>query len=177
MEDKQLNGDFTWDMLGDVAIGRENLGMQMPVLVYRLFQYTMRATLVREFGTDEMIRLFRKCGRLAGSEFAKNALDLSLPLGEFLARLQAVMKELQIGVVRFEDFDEKSGRAELTVSEDLDCSGLPVSGECVCNYDEGFISGILEAYTKKPYFALEVDCWAKGDRVCRFEAAPGILTD
>ena len=40
----------------------------------------------------------------------------------------------------------------------------------MCNYDEGFIAGILSTYTKLPYEAIEVDCWAKGDRVCRFEA-------
>jgi len=172
MNDKQLSGDFSWSMLGDIGVGRENLGMQMPVLVYRLFQYTMRATLVREFGTEEMIELFRKSGRLAGEEFAKNVLDMSLPLSGFLAQLQSMLKKLQIGVLRFENFDMDNGRAELTISEDLDCSGLPVSGECVCNYDEGFISGILSAYTKKPYFVVEVDCWAKGDRVCRFCAKP-----
>ena len=45
---------------------------------------------------------------------------------------------------------------------------LPVTNETVCNYDEGFIAGILEAYTGKKYDVREVDCWASGDRVCRF---------
>jgi len=172
MSDKQLSGDFSWDMLGDVGLGRENLGMNMPVLVYRLFQYTMRATLVRELGTAEMIRIFRESGRLSGKEFAENMLDLKQPTGKFLSQLQSTMKDLGIGILRFEEFDAKNGKATLTVSEDLDCSGLPVTGECVCNYDEGFISGILGAYTNRPYFTIEVDCWAKGDRVCRFEAEP-----
>ena len=48
--------------------------------------------------------------------------------------------------------------------------GLPALGETVCNYDEGFLAGILTAYTQKPYTAVEVDCWATGDRVCRFRA-------
>ena len=170
MGDKQLNGDFSWDMLGDINTGREHLGARMPVLVYRLFQYTMWATLVREYGTEEMIRLFRKSGDLAGREFAKNMLDLSADWEHFLAQLQKLLKDLEIGVMRFEELDKNTGHALLTVSEDLDCSGLPVSGECVCNYDEGFISGILSTYTKKPYSAVEIDCWARGDRVCRFEA-------
>ena len=58
----------------------------------------------------------------------------------------------------------------LTVEEDLDCSGLPVSGETVCDYDEGFIAGVLEAYTKKAFHVKEIDCWASGGRVCRFHA-------
>ena len=65
---------------------------------------------------------------------------------------------------------EETGKIILTVAEDADCSGLPVLGETVCNYDEGFIAGILSMYSGKPYTAVEVDCWATGDRVCRFHA-------
>lgn len=172
MSDKYLNGDFKWSMLGKTEVGRENLGPQMPVLIYRLFQYTMRAVLVQAYGKDEMIKRFRECGHLAGSEFAKNALDLSADPGTFTSQLQSVMRQYKIGILRFEDFDFRSGRATLTVGEDLDCSGLPVTGECVCNFDEGFISGVLSEYTKKPYVAVEIDCWCKGDRVCRFKAHP-----
>jgi len=45
-----------------------------------------------------------------------------------------------------------------------------VLGETVCNYDEGFISGILSLYSGKEYVAVETDCWATGGRVCRFQA-------
>jgi len=58
----------------------------------------------------------------------------------------------------------------LTVEEDLDCSGLPVTGDQVCNYDEGFLSCVLKEYMGKDYLVKEVDCWASGVRVCRFEA-------
>ncbi|HBR02735.1 MAG TPA: 4-vinyl reductase, partial [Ruminiclostridium sp.] len=56
----------------------------------------------------------------------------------------------------------------LTVSEDLDCSGLPATGETVCNYDEGLIMGILEAYTSRQFTVKEVNCWSTGDWTCRF---------
>jgi predicted hydrocarbon binding protein len=51
----------------------------------------------------------------------------------------------------------------------LDCSGLPISGDTVCFYDEGFISGILSLYTGRKMKAAEIDCWATGARTCRFE--------
>ena len=76
-----------------------------------------------------------------------------------------------IPVLRIESIDEEKGEIMLTVSEDADCSGLPVLGETVCNYDEGFISGILSVYSGKEYRAVEIDCWATGNRVCRFRAA------
>ena len=73
-----------------------------------------------------------------------------------------------------EAFDSKTGNLVLTVGQDLDCSGLPITNETVCFYDEGFISGILETYTGRKYDVREVDCWANGDRVCRFN---GIVVD
>ena len=97
-------------------------------------------------------------------------LHLDQPLNQFISELQAKLQELRIGVLRIESVDEETGRIILTVSEDADCSGLPVLGETVCNYDEGFLSGILSVYTGKPYSAIEIDCWATGDRVCRFRA-------
>ncbi|MEG2770239.1 MAG: 4-vinyl reductase, partial [Oscillospiraceae bacterium] len=76
----------------------------------------------------------------------------------------------KVGILRVENFDEKTGAAVLTVGEDLDCSGLPITGETVCNYDEGFLAGVLKEYTNNDYIVTEVDCWATGARVCRFEA-------
>jgi predicted hydrocarbon binding protein len=60
----------------------------------------------------------------------------------------------------------------MTVSEDLDCSGLPELGYGVCVYDEGFISGILESFTGRPFDVKEIDCWCTNERTCRFEAKP-----
>lgn len=162
--------DYIWKDSGENYLSRENLGQQMPVDIYRLFQYSIRDVLVDTYGKDAMIEVFRACGRMAGKAFAKQFLDLTLDLDEFTSSLQKRLLDAQIGVLRFEKFDEETGNAMLTVSEDLDCSGLPVLGEQVCNYDEGFIAGILETYTQTPYVVTEIDCWATGDRVCRFEA-------
>ena len=114
--------------------------------------------------------IFRNAGRKAGEYFAKKMLNLNQPLDQFVSELQSKMQELKIGVLRIEKVDEESGKIILNVSEDADCSGLPILGETVCNYDEGFIGGILSMYSGKFYTAVEVDCWATGDRVCRFHA-------
>ena len=66
--------------------------------------------------------------------------------------------------------DPETGRLVLTVAEDADCSGMPLLGDTVCNYDEGFLAGVLTTYTGKKYTAKEIDCWATGDRLCRFRA-------
>ena len=161
---------FTWDSIGDVIDGRRNLGEEMPVYVYRLFQFTLKDILAKRFGNEAPVEIFRSAGELAGREFANHMLDLSLPFDEFVAHLGQVLEESKIGILPVEKFDLDTGAAVLTVVEDLDCSGLPVTGETVCNYDEGFLAGVLKVYTKKDYVVTEVDCWATGSRVCRFEA-------
>ena len=163
---------FTWENLGDIKKGRGDLGEEMPVLVYRLMQYTMMDVLTKDFGEEKANTYFRAAGHLAGTEYANNALDTSLDFDGFVAGLQESLKELKIGILRMEAFDPETGEMMLTVGEDLDCSGLPVTNENVCVYDEGFIAGILEVYTGKAYDVKEVDCWASGDRVCRFKSVP-----
>ena len=149
---------------------RGNLGEELPVLVYRMLEYSLKEELCRRYGKEAQVDIFRKAGRMAGEYFAKHMLNLNQPLDEFVSEFQKKLQELKIGVLRIENVDEESGKIILTVAEDADCSGLPVLGETVCNYDEGFISGILTVYSGMLYTAVEVDCWATGDRVCRFHA-------
>lgn len=162
---------FSWNDLGNIEEGRPNLGPTVPVLAYRLLQYTFRDVLITELGVDKANEILVKAGRLAGGEFCTNLLNRELGFNEFAAQLQRVLREQSIGLLRIEKADLESMSFTLTVAEDLDCSGLPFSDEVVCHYDEGFIAGILETYTGKPFSAKEVDCWASGDRVCRFHAS------
>ncbi|MGD9084703.1 MAG: 4-vinyl reductase, partial [Desulfobacterales bacterium] len=89
---------------------------------------------------------------------------------EFVVELQELLKKLKIGVLRVEQSDLEKMKFILTIAEDLDCSGLPVSDETICKYDEGFISGLFSEYTGKKFNANEIDCWCSGDRVCRYQA-------
>lgn len=161
---------FDFDSIGDITTGRKNLGEEMPVLMYRLLQFTVRKELISRFGREVCVDIFRNAGRIAGEEYATNLLDLTLPPDEFLSILQKTLEYNKIGMLRIEQFDSVTGDAVLTISEDLDCSGVPVTGETVCNYDEGFLAGILKCYTKRDYVVTEVDCWANGADACRFEA-------
>lgn len=156
------------DYLSYAAGSRENLGEQLPVAVYRMLEYSLKEELRAVYGREQQIALFRGAGRRAGAYFAKTYLDLTLELDAFVGQLQQKLVEMKIGVLRIESIDPDTGTIHLTVSEDADCSGLPILGETVCNYDEGFLSGMLSTYTGKTYSAEEIDCWATGDRVCRF---------
>ena len=159
---------FNWDQLGDITLGRPNLGSQTQVAVYRLMQYTMRAVLEKELGEERMRAMFVAAGELAGIEFCRNMLDITLPLNKFLAQLHEKLIGLSIGVLKVEKADSEALNFVVTVSEDLDCSGLPLQGVTVCDYDEGFIAGIFHVYTQKDFTVKEIDCWSTGERTCRF---------
>ncbi|HPE71522.1 MAG TPA: 4-vinyl reductase [Candidatus Competibacter sp.] len=166
---------FQWDDLGDIDLGRPNLGPQLPVAVYRLAQYTLRETLAQRYSDDTAGDILRDAGWIAGREFCLNVLNRKQPLNAFIAELQNQLKAMSIGVLRVEWADPEKLAFTLTVSEDLDCSGLPVMGTTVCDYDEGFIAGLLYAYTGQSFSAKEIDCWATGDRTCRFDVKPDTL--
>ncbi len=163
---------FDWSMIGDVAEGRPNLGAAMDVRVYRLMQFTLRDVLMKRFDKETADKIFYDAGLHAGRTFCQEFLNKNNNFNGFVAELQDKLKELKIGILRIEKADLDTMNFTMTVAEDLDCSGLPVSGEQICTYDEGFINGLLGEYTGKNFNVKEVDCWCSGDRVCRFDVKP-----
>ena len=159
---------FQWSSIGNIKDGRGEMGEEMPVLVYRMMQYSMLDVLSKAHGNEQANDYFRKAGYLSGREFATHALNLGAGFNTFTTNLQKVLESMKIGILHTESFDRETGSIVLTVEKDLDCSGLPNTNETVCNFDEGFISGILEAYTGRVYNVREVNCCANGDALCRF---------
>ncbi|MFZ7102445.1 MAG: V4R domain-containing protein [Peptococcaceae bacterium] len=159
---------FKWKDIGDIKLGRPALGEKMPVTVYRMFHYSLRSILEKNYGQEAANRILVEAGRAAGGEFCRNTLDITLPSGKFFPSLKQKMLELGIGILEVEHADFENMIFILTVSEDLDCSGVAVTGETICNYDEGLIMGILEVYMGRPFIAKETDCWSTGDWICRF---------
>jgi predicted hydrocarbon binding protein len=163
---------FDWSMIGDINLGRPNLGANMDVSVYRLMQFTLRDVLITRYDAETADRIFYDAGKQAGIAFCKKMISKKDDFNEFMADLQEQLRKLGVGILRVEKADMEKMNFTLTVSEDLDCSGLPVSEETICTYDEGFISGLLFEFSGKNFIAKEVDCWCSGDRVCRFDVKP-----
>ncbi len=168
-KEERTEPQFDWAMIGNVEEGRPNLGTTTSVVSYRLLQFTLRDILICEMGVEETDRIFYRTGEKAGREFYKNVITKKDGFDEFIGELQETLKTLNIGILRIETADMDTLEFTLTVAEDLDCSGLPVCGEQICTYDEGFISGLLSEHTGKTFLTKEIDCWCSGDRVCRFK--------
>lgn len=165
---KEDNYKFQWEDIGDLELGRPNLGNTTHLSVYRLMQYTMRSVLNKELGGIKTSELFFQAGFVAGEEFCKKLLNGNLKFFDFVAQLQKTLKDLNMGILRVEKSDLEKMNFVLTIAEDLDCSGLPITDETVCDYDEGFIAGIFKQYSGLDFDVKEIDCWSTGDRVCRF---------
>ncbi|MCL1893688.1 MAG: 4-vinyl reductase [Holophagaceae bacterium] len=168
MQDRKYK--FSWDLLGDIGLGRPNLGPTTRIEVYRLMQGTFRDILEQNFGTEKADEIFYDSGKLAGQCFYQNVLGDINDFEHLIKVLQDSLLSMGIGVLRVEESDLEKGSFVFTVSEDLDCSGLPELDYEICTYDEGFIAGLLECFTGKGFEVKEVDCWCTGDRTCRFEA-------
>lgn len=161
---------FSWDLIGDIDIGRPNLGPNTRLEVYRLMQFCFRDVMEQNLGLEVTDKIFYDSGYLAGTEFYKKFFTGITELNEFVKELQKTMKDLNIGIVRIEKADVDKGEFIITVSEDLDCSGLPELDYEICTYDEGLIAALMENFTGKKFKVKEVDCWCTGDRTCRFTA-------
>ncbi len=161
---------FQWTMLGNVAEGRPHLGPKADVAVYRLMQFTLRDTLIKEYGVEAADRIFYEAGLTAGGHFYRQLITRRGEFHEFVEDLQENLQAVGVGILRIEKADLDALEFTMTVAEDLDCSGLPVCDEVICTYDEGFIAGLLAAHTGREFTVKEIDCWCSGDRVCRFDA-------
>lgn len=115
--------------------GRENLGDNLPVAVYRMLEYSLRNTLIEEYGKETQIKIFRKAGYQAGTFFAKNYLNCDLPLERFLGDLQTQMETMKIGVLRVEGVNSDDGTIMLTVSEDANMNHLTCQAKQVAAGD------------------------------------------
>lgn len=168
-KEEQKSPQFDWSHLGDIEWGRPNLGPQTAVAVYRLMQFTLRDAIIAHTDVATANRIFYDAGQRAGKAIHEHLLQNTRDFDGFIAALQEALRSLSIGILRVETSDMLKNRFVLTVAEDLDCSGLPISDGLVCTFDEGFISSLFSAHFGKRFAARETDCWCSGDRVCRFE--------
>lgn len=170
--DDRRKYEFSWDNTigADMTIARPSLGPTTRIEVYRLFQFTLRDVLEQNYGTEQTDNLFRQAGVIAGKAFYDKFCSSATDLASLVRLVRESFNEYGIGIFRVEEANSSATGFTFTVDEDLDCSGMPDTSDVICVYDEGFIRGILEAFTGKPFDVAEIDCWCTGSRTCRFRA-------
>ena len=165
--------ELSWENLGDMEEGRPTFGPDCPVLIYRLLQFSLRNVIETELGEGKGATYLYKAGQLAGKLIYDKFLADIKDLEELLKKLADLLYEFKVCVLRVEKSDPSKGEYVITAGEDLDCSGVPEIGWPICNFDEGFVAGILSVFTGKNVRCREVDCWATGERTCRIDVKIG----
>ena len=72
--------------------------------------------------------------------------------------------------MHLEDYDPYTGDIILTISQDLESSGMSLADEKTYVYNEGFIAGILDKYTGKHYNVRKTE-YSETKCLCRFGGA------
>jgi len=169
-KEEREQSKFKWSDLGNIDLGRPSLGPTTSVAVYRLMQFTLRDAAIKHTDVKTAERIFYDAGYNSGKALYENLIGQPKDFNELVSKLQKILKDLNIGILRIEKANIENMDFTLTVGEDLDCSGLPAVEESVCTFDEGFLAGILGSFTGRTFDVKEIDCWCTGDKVCRFEA-------
>ena len=160
--------NFAWGRLGDIKTGRGSLGEFMLVSCYRLMQFSLRDILEKNLGKEKAISYFIEAGRLAGEEFTMYNTLIEDPPEVFFEKLKNIFEELMIGYMTIDKYDPNTGDLQISIQNDLDCSGTTEEFGVSCSFDEGFLTGILETYSGEEYHFEEYECWGKGYNTCRF---------
>ncbi len=160
---------FEWGDLGNIEQGRPTLGSWTNVSAYRLLYFTLRQVLNSQLGKEKSREIFVAAGKLAGQEVFLNLVGEVTDFSDLMIKVDTIFNDLKVGIFKVEEADEKKMRFLLTISEDLDCSGVSVDGETKCAWDEGLIAGLLSSFLKVMPTVKEIDCWATGAGICRFE--------
>lgn len=171
-KEERKASQFEWQHLGNIEDGRPNLGHTASVLMYRLMHFTIRDAAIKHVGVDTTNQIFYDAGQTAGKMFVKELIPIKADWSTNLAAMGNAMIEKGVGVLRVEESNFDTLEFTLTLSEDLECSGVSIVDETICIYDEGFLSGIFEVLGGQAFKVQEIDCWCMGDRVCRFKIFP-----
>lgn len=159
---------FAWNDIGNIELGRPAIGDKMHVSVYRMFYYSLANIIEKNCGKEAAKHMLVEAGQNAGREFCRHVLNPGLPPEDFFDLFKQKALELGMGLLEVEHADYVNMIFILTVSEDLECSGVSPTGETVCHYDEGLIMGILEVFMGRQFVVKETDCWSTGSWTCRF---------
>jgi len=119
---------------------------ETPTAAYRLMFRTIWRALGNEFGREKTARFSRAAGLLAGNEFACAFLDLKAGFRAFTLSLQKALMDLKVDTLRIES-NPDTGNLLITLEASPDDDGLSGT-QTIYIYDEGFVDGILEAYSR-----------------------------
>jgi predicted hydrocarbon binding protein len=159
---------FKWETLGQIQENRPDVGTDVPVIIFRLYDYTLRDSLIKHLDVHKANHILKEAGFNAGVEFFNNVIAVTESTGDFYTDFANSYKYYKLGVLAYENFSEDRKNLHVLISQDLNSSGIAHVAETICEWDEGFICGVLTSHFKSNFKVEEIECWGTGHAFCRF---------
>jgi predicted hydrocarbon binding protein len=162
------------DEIGEV----EYFGQKVVVLRRDAFSL-MRKELMRVSGNAANV-IFGIAGRRVGSEEGKallskaDALGLKTPqsMPEFV-RVAVEETNMGFGKIWIDGLNLDSAVAQVSISNSFESEPAGSSAKPSCIFTLSYLEGIFSQLMGKDVRGSEVNCRAKGDKLCRFSLSPG----
>lgn len=144
----------------------------------------MRKEMMRISGNAANI-IFRMAGRRVGTEEGRTLVSKAIALGlktpqampEFV-RVAVEETNMGFGKVRVDELNLESGLARVSVANSFESEPAASSTIPSCIFTLSYLEGIFSQLIDKEVRGREVDCRAKGDKLCQFtlmrEPDPGL---
>ncbi len=169
-----LNSIRFRDEIGEV----EYFGQKVVMLRRDAFSL-MRKELIRVSGNAANI-ILGIAGRRVGSEEGKALLAKAQTLGlktpqsmpEFV-RVAVEETNMGFGKIRVDALNLESGQAQVSISNSFESESPGTSPKPSCIFTQSYLEGMFSQLIEREVRGREVDCRAKGDKLCRFILSPG----
>lgn len=141
---------------------RPVLGNDIPLLVFRVFRHFSAGYMEEVLGRGAGV-VFQNAGRELGREAGKMLYKENAT--EYLTDVVQFVRDSKIGILKPVEFTD--GRLIVDLDECITCAGMTPIGKRICQFEVGFVAGIVETLTKQRPKAHESLCNMNSERCCQ----------
>lgn len=148
---------------------RANLGPGVDVRLFQALRLIAVASVADQTGKDPAALAYKsgqRVGRALGNAMAPVA---GRGPEAFFPAARELCLRMAIGSLVLEEIDLDRGRVLVRLDETVSCAGILGTEGPLCDFEAGFLAGLLSGGIGKPVRATELACAATGSRGCRFE--------
>jgi len=168
-----LNSIRFRDEIGEV----EYFGQKVVMLRRDAFSL-MRKEMMRISGNSANI-ILGIAGRRVGSEEGRALLSKAEALGlktpqampEFV-RVAVEETNMGLGKIQVDELNLESGQASVSITNSFESEPVASSAKPACIFTLSYLEGIFSQLIARDVRGREIDCRAKGDKLCRFTLLP-----
>ncbi|MCC7550279.1 MAG: ArsR family transcriptional regulator [Methanobacterium sp.] len=131
-----------------------------PFEFFRLIFHTLRISLLSQ-GVD-IDPILHEAGLKVGKALYEKVKHQNMD--NFLENIATFWETHSLGSVEVKSLQPLT----ISVQDCFECSGLPYLGRPACAFDSGILESLFSLYNQEEVKVMETECYALGDKQCRF---------